>query len=80
MIVRACNHCYDTCLKEEHVNMMLESIRLDREYADICSFLAQAIGRGTPLAKVCVKICESCGNECKKHDHEQCQKCAEACL
>ena len=29
--------------------MMLESIRLDREYADICSFLVQAIGRGTPF-------------------------------
>ncbi len=28
---------------------MLESIRLDREYADICSFLAQAIGSGNPF-------------------------------
>ncbi|MGE6716584.1 four-helix bundle copper-binding protein [Peribacillus frigoritolerans] len=82
--ITACNHCYDACLKEEHVNMMVECIRLDRECAEICSFLAQAKGRGTPfsseLAEVCVKICESCGNECKKHDHEHCQKCAEACL
>jgi hypothetical protein len=42
------------------------------------------MGRGTPfiseLAEVCAKICESCGNECKKYDHEHCQKCAEACL
>ncbi|MCY9140600.1 four-helix bundle copper-binding protein [Peribacillus frigoritolerans] len=82
--ITACNHCYDACLKEEHINMMVECIRLDRECADIFPFLAQAMGRGTPfiseLAEVCVKICESCGNECKKYDHEHCQKCAEACL
>ncbi|MGE7902893.1 four-helix bundle copper-binding protein [Peribacillus sp. NPDC094092] len=80
----ACNQCYDACLREDHVNMMVECIRLDRECADICSFLEQAIGRGTPfiseLAAVCAKICESCGHECKKHDHEHCQKSAEACL
>lgn len=27
----ACNHCFDACLKEDHVNMMVECIRLDRE-------------------------------------------------
>lgn len=26
----ACNHCYDACLKEDHVNMMVECIRLDK--------------------------------------------------
>lgn len=26
--ITACNHCYDACLKEEHVNMMVECIRL----------------------------------------------------
>ncbi|MFC3899721.1 four-helix bundle copper-binding protein [Aliicoccus persicus] len=82
--VGACNHCYDACLKEEDVNMMAECIRLDRECADICAFLEQALMRGTPfasdLAAVCAKICEACGNECQKHDHEHCQKCAEACF
>ena len=80
----ACNHCYDACLKEDNVKMMVECIRLDRECADICAYLEQAIGRGTPfiseLAKVCAKICEACGNECKKHNHEHCQKCADACF
>lgn len=80
----ACNHRYDASLKEDQVNMMVECIRLDRECADICSYLEQAIGRGTPfiseLAVVCAKICESSGNECNKNDHEHCQKCAEACL
>ena len=80
----ACNHCFDACLKEDHVQMMTECIRLDRECADICNYLEQAITRGTPflseLAAVCAKICEACGNECKKHDHDHCQKCAEACF
>ncbi|MFY0741279.1 four-helix bundle copper-binding protein [Solibacillus silvestris] len=80
----ACNHCFDACLKEDHVQMMTECIRLDRECADICNYLEQAISRGTPfiseLAAVCAKICEACGNECKKHDHDHCQKCAEACF
>jgi hypothetical protein len=47
-------------------------------------FFNTAIGRGTlfisEFAEVSAKICESCGNECKKYDHEHCQKCAEICL
>lgn len=81
---KACNHCYDSCLKEEDINMMAECIRLDRECADTCAFLEQALMRNTPfaseLAAVCAKICEACGNECQKHDHEHCQRCAEACF
>lgn len=67
-----CNHCYNVCLKEEDIKMMAVCIRLDRECADVCNYLEQAISRGTPfiseLASVCAKICEACGNECKKHD------------
>ncbi|WP_368503348.1 four-helix bundle copper-binding protein [Alkalihalophilus sp. As8PL] len=80
----ACNHCYDACLKEEDMDMMRDCIRLDRECADICGYFEQALGRGTPyvkeLASLCAKICEDCGNECKKHDHDHCQNCAEACF
>ncbi|MED3971712.1 four-helix bundle copper-binding protein [Priestia megaterium] len=80
----ACNHCYNSCLKEENVVMMVECIRLDLECADICGYLEQALERGTPfvpeLAQVCAAICENFGNECKKHDHDHCQKCADACL
>ncbi len=80
----ACNHCYDACLKEDDVKMMVDCIRLDRECADMCAFLEQALGRGTPftaeLAKACADICEACGNECKKHDHDHYQKCAESCF
>ncbi|MEG9296885.1 four-helix bundle copper-binding protein [Mangrovibacillus sp. Mu-81] len=82
--MEACNHCYDSCLGEEDIKMMAECIRLDRECSDMCGFLEQALLRGTPfaseLASVCAAICESCGNECKKHDHDHCQKCADACF
>lgn len=80
-----CNHCFDACLQEEDVKMVAQCIRLDRECADICSFLEQAITRNSPfvseLASVCAKICEACGNECEKHTdhHEHCKRCAEAC-
>ncbi|SER94223.1 protein of unknown function [Gracilibacillus ureilyticus] len=79
-----CNHCFDACLQEDDVKMMAKCIRLDRECADICNYLEQAISRNSPyvsdLAAVCAKICEDCGNECKKHDTDHCQKCAEACF
>ena len=82
--VAACNHCFDACLKEDHVDMMAECIRLDRECADICALLEQAVARNSPfvadLAAVCAKVCEACANECQKHDHEHCQRCAEACF
>lgn len=80
----ACNHCFDGCLREENVGMMVECIRLDRECADICGYLEQAIMRGTPfitqLAQACAAICEACGEECQKHEMEHCKKCAEACF
>ncbi|RWZ60570.1 four-helix bundle copper-binding protein [Halobacillus fulvus] len=81
--MEACNHCYDACLKEEDVKHMADCIRLDRECADMCGFLEQALVRNTPfaseLAEVCAKICQACGDECGKHDHDHCQQCAEAC-
>ncbi|WP_335869033.1 four-helix bundle copper-binding protein [Bacillus sp. 2205SS5-2] len=80
----ACNHCYDACLDESDVNLMADCIRLDRECADICNYLEQALVRGTPivseLATACAAICEACGNECKKHNHQHCQDCANACF
>lgn len=80
----ACNKCYDECLKEDNVKMMVKCIRLDRECADMCGYLEQAITRDSPfiaeLAAVCATICEACGKECQKHDHDHCQQCAEACF
>lgn len=83
--VSECNHCFDACLREEDGKMMAQCIRLDRECADICALLEQAIARNSPfvpeLAKVCAIVCEACGDECEKHSehHEHCRRCAEAC-
>nr|WP_083412343.1 four-helix bundle copper-binding protein [Exiguobacterium sp. KRL4] len=78
-----CNECFDACLKESHVSSMTDCIRLDRDCADICSLLVQAISRNSnqlsALAKSCVEICRECADECSKHDHEHCQRCAKAC-
>ncbi|MDH6430425.1 four-helix bundle copper-binding protein [Paenibacillus odorifer] len=80
----ACNHCYSACLDEDHVGMMKECIRLDRECADICEFAAHAMSMNskyaTEICLACAEACEACGNECQKHDHEHCQQCAEACF
>ncbi len=80
----ACNHCYDACLKEDHLAGMKECIRLDRECADICTFSAQAMSRNSSyvkeLCRICADVCEACGNECKKHEEEHCQRCADACF
>lgn len=79
-----CNECFDACLKEDDVKMMAKCIRLDRECADMCAYLEQAITRNSPfvkeLAGVCATICEACGEECAKHSHEHCQRCAKACF
>ncbi|WLR49818.1 four-helix bundle copper-binding protein [Bacillus tianshenii] len=80
----ACNHCYEECLKDKYTEMLAECIRLDRECADMCGYLEQALVRGTPfvtdLAGVCATICEACGNECQKQDYEHCRKCADVCF
>ena len=36
---KACNFCFDACLKENHVQMMTECIRSDRECADLCGIV-----------------------------------------
>lgn len=79
----ACNFCYDECFKEDDVKMLAECIQLDRECADICAYLEKAISSDSSfvkeIASVCAKICGACAEECEKHDHDHCRKCAIAC-
>lgn len=81
--METCSCCFDECLREEDVTMAAECIRLDRECADMCTYLEQAIARTSPFVKeltdVCAVMCEACGKECEKHDHDHCQECAKAC-
>ena len=81
---RVCNECFDACLEEEDVKMMVDCIRLDRECADICSFVTTIISRQSAmpsdLLALCANICQACGKECEKHDMDHCQRCAKVCL
>ncbi|WP_148631231.1 four-helix bundle copper-binding protein [Bacillus sp. E214] len=82
--IDACNVCFDACLEEDHMKMMAYCIRLDRECADICALAVKSMQSNSPFAKeicnLCAVICKACGEECQKHDHDHCQKCAGACF
>lgn len=78
-----CNHCADACLDEDNIKMMVPCIRLDRACAEICrttaNLLAANFADVKSMIQVCMEICRKCAEECGKHDHDHCQKCAEAC-
>ena len=79
----ACNHCATSCLHESDVKMMAKCIALDMDCAQICALAAAAMARDSVHAKgictLCADICQSCGDECAKHDMAHCQQCAKAC-
>ena len=80
----ACEHCASSCLKEQHVAMMVRCISLDRDCADICLQAARLLQRNSEIAMqylvLCEKICRLCAEECNKHQDDHCKKCAEACI
>lgn len=82
--VETCNNCLEACLKEDDIKMMVECIRLDRDCAASCAFLAEAMTRDSvivpELARACAVICLACGQECEKHNHQHCQECARVCF
>jgi len=79
----ACEACATACLNEDDIAQMRECIKLDRDCADICSQAATLLQRQSPIAKqyllLCEEICRMCGDECGKHQHDHCQRCAAAC-
>ena len=81
--VVTCNHCAAACLQEPDVKMMARCIALDMDCSQICALAVAAMSRGSEHAKaicaVCAVICQSCGDECAKHQMEHCQQCAKAC-
>ncbi len=79
-----CEHCYSSCLNMDDVTMMAKCIATDRVCSDVCALTIQALARDCTYApdfvKLCAKVCEDCGKECEKHDHDHCQACAKACF
>jgi len=79
----ACDHCAAACLQEGDVKSMAHCIALDMDCAAMCRLAAGSIARDSELAKricsLCVLVCETCGEECARHEHAHCQDCAAAC-
>lgn len=79
----ACDFCASACLKETNVQDMTKCIALDMDCAAICRLAAAFMSRGGDFAKdlcrTCAQVCQACGDECAKHDHDHCQACAKAC-
>ena len=84
----ACTACADSCLSEQHIDMLRKCIRTNMDCADICSTTARVLSRHTgydanlsmTLLGACIQACQSCADECGRHAamHEHCKICAEA--
>ncbi|HEX2792812.1 MAG TPA: four-helix bundle copper-binding protein [Croceicoccus sp.] len=80
-----CNSCADACSAEEME--MKRCIRLCSDCADICTATYRVASRRTDenrsviraMLALCVKACETCAEECGKHDHPHCRRCAQMC-
>lgn len=80
--VNTCNHCFSACLKEDNIKMMTDCIRLDKECAEVCSFTILMFHKSKFVGKyleLCMNVCEACGEECGKFEHEHCKECAQKC-
>src|SRR5882757_7108933 len=80
---RACEECLAACLRESHVAMMAECIRLDRDCAELCWMAAALLQRDSQFAHdlcgLCAEVCRACSAECDKHNVDHCRRCAEIC-
>lgn len=87
---QACLFCADSCLSEQHVEMLRRCIRTDLNCAAVCHATAAVLQRQSeitsPLAHIqlraCLTACQECADECKHHaeQHAHCRICREACL
>jgi hypothetical protein len=81
--VFACNDCHEKCLREKHVAMMVDCIRLDKDCAAVCGATLQLLYDGSPLMGealgLCITACEMCAEECARHEEAHCQECARIC-
>lgn len=81
--VHACDACMEGCLREPHVAMMVDCIRIDRECSVICSATLGLLYEGghfiREALKLCIKACERCAEECARHAESHCRECARAC-
>lgn len=79
----ACEACSTACLAENNVAHLTRCIQLTRDCADICFQASRVVMRKSEvidhILSNCEEICRVCADECRKHQHDHCQLCAEAC-
>jgi hypothetical protein len=75
-----CEHCAEACMGQPE---MMKCSRMCLDTSESCRMLATFMVRGSyfiaPLASACAEICETCAQECEKHDMDHCKKCARSC-
>ncbi len=80
---KACDHCATACLQETDPKALADCIALDIDCADVCRLGAAAMARGSEyvqaICELCAGLCDACGRECARHEHEHCRLCAIAC-
>jgi len=78
-----CYNCASSCTQEPDIQKMAKCIQLDMECGSACYFSSQLMSLGSDKTKeacrICADICETCAEECAKHQMEHCQKCAQVC-
>ena len=80
-----CTSCADACVAED--GDMAQCIRYCSDTADICAATARLAVRRTEQnidvlraqLELCIKACETCAEECEKHDDPHCAMCAKMC-
>lgn len=78
------DHCLDELAKGD--NSLIDCAKSSREVTSLCSsFLdlySQNSNYAKEVAKICVRACNHCAEECKKHadKHTICKECMDACL
>ena len=80
-----CTSCADACLAEDMD--MAQCIRNCLDCADICAATARLAVRRTAQnievlrsqLETCIKACETCAEECERHDNPHCAMCAKMC-
>lgn len=81
--INQCNYCANECLKENDVQEMVDCMRMNHVCAEICSTLSHLLAADyedvREMVEYCIKTCDACAEECEKHDHDHCKKCALAC-
>lgn len=86
---QTCKTCADACLGEPQIDMLRDCVRLNLACAAVCETTAWLMSMPGSMnmdlinaqMEACVKACELCGTECRRHAkyHEHCRICAEEC-